>query len=77
MMFDDEDKRIARVNSLDAPTAQAMMRAVNCNDSDVDFCDFNGRTVILYSWGNQRGTEFLARAEYDGTWQERLESYFE
>ena len=35
-----------------------------------------GKTVIMYSWGNQHGKEFLAMAEYDGSLQELLESFF-
>ena len=48
----------------------------DCNNSDIDFCDYNGKTVIMYSWGNQYGKEFLAMAEYDGSLQELLESHF-
>lgn len=39
----------------------------NINNSDIDFCEFNGRVVIYYSWGSQRGDEHLAHAVYDGT----------
>ncbi len=50
--------------------------AVNCNNSDIDLCEYKGKTVILYSWGNQVGKEFLALAQYNGTLQEFLESFF-
>jgi len=36
------------------------------NNSDIDFTEFNGRMVIYYSWGNQRGEERLAHATFDG-----------
>ena len=39
----------------------------NINNSDIDFCEFDGRMVIYYSWGSQRGDEHLAHAVYDGT----------
>ena len=77
MMFDDADKHPLKEGLFDEVALQRMQNAVNCNNSDVDFCDFEGRTVILYSWGNQLGTEYLAMAEYDGSLQELLESYFE
>ena len=77
MMFDDADKHPLKEGLFDEVALQRMQNAVNCNNSDVDFCDFEGRTVILYSWGNQLGTEYLAVAEYDGSLQELLESYFE
>ncbi len=42
------------------------------NNSDIDFCEFDGRMVIYYSWGSQRGDEHLAHARYDGTLAEWL-----
>lgn len=39
----------------------------NINNSDIDFCELDGRMVIYYSWGSQRGEENLAHATYDGT----------
>ena len=40
---------------------------MNINNSDMDFCEYEGRVIINYSWGNQRGVEHLAEATYDGT----------
>ena len=37
------------------------------NNSDIDFTEFEGRVVIYYSWGSQRGEEHLAHATFDGT----------
>ena len=50
--------------------------AVDRNNSDVDFCEFQGKTIITYSWGNQQGTEFLAGAVYDGTLACFLRGFF-
>lgn len=61
--FTDEEKE--RINN-----------SLNTNNSDVDLCEYKGKTIILYSWGNQMGREFLAKAEYDGTMQEFFESFF-
>jgi hypothetical protein len=48
----------------------------NINNSDIDFCEFDGRMVIYYSWGSQRGNEHLAHAVYDGTLEDWVrESY--
>ena len=33
--------------------------ATNLNNSDIDFCEYQGRLVITYSWGNQQGIEHL------------------
>ncbi len=51
--------------------------AVNINVSDLDMCDYGGKLQMCYSWGNQRGTEFLALAEADCTEREFCESFFE
>lgn len=62
----DEDKRIA--NPKLTPEQQQRIRgATNINNSDIDFCEYEGQMVINYSWGNQRGVEHLAEATYDGT----------
>ena len=50
--------------------------AVNLNNSDIDFCEFEGRLVINYSWGNQQGTEHLAAAVYDGGMEQFLNGWF-
>ncbi len=44
--------------------------------NDVDLCEFRGKTIITYSWGNQQGTEFLAEAVYDGSLASFLKSFF-
>ena len=51
--------------------------AVNINASDLDLCDFNGKLRMCYSWGNQRGTEFLALAEADCTEHDFCLSFFD
>jgi alpha-L-fucosidase len=51
-------------------------RAVNRNNSDVDLCEWNGQTVVLYSWGAQTGTEFLAHARFDGSLKRFLTGFF-
>lgn len=46
------------------------------SNSDIDMCDYNGKTYINYTVGNQQGVYFMAQAEYDGSVDELLESYF-
>ncbi len=70
-----DDKIIANLN-LTAEQREHIAKAVNINNSDVDLCEFNGKTIIYYSWGNQRGTEFLAQAVYDSTLKSFLRSFF-
>ena len=53
----DADKQIATKNLPDS-LAQKIAKAENCNNSDIDFCEFEGKLIINYSWGNQRGKNF-------------------
>ena len=50
--------------------------AVNLNNSDIDFVEWQGRLAITYSWGNQLGVEHLAEAVYDGTTAQFLRGWF-
>jgi len=70
-----EDKRIANAKLSEQDRA-AVANARNLNNSDIDFCEFDGKLVIFYSWGDQQGTEFLAQAEYAGTEEQFLRGWF-
>ncbi len=72
----EEDKKIANPK-LTKEQRQHIANAENRNNSDIDFCEFDGKLVINYSWGNQHGTEFLAEAEYNGTLEQFLNGFFE
>jgi len=49
----------------------------HCNNSDVDFCEFGGKTIINYLTGDQLGFYNIAEAEYDGSIQQLLENFFD
>ena len=52
-------------------------QATDINNSDIDFVDVNGTVYMVYSWGNQRGTEFLGAAQVlNATTDQWLMSYF-
>ncbi len=70
-----EDKLIAQPSLTDAQRGR-IANAVNLNNSDIDFCERDGRLVIQYSWGNQQGVEHLASATYDGTLAQFLDGWF-
>ena len=77
MMYNEhEDKQIANP-FLTVEEQRAIAEAADTNNSDIELCEFNGRTIIYYSWGNQRGTEFLAEASYEGPMAEFLKAWFE
>ena len=50
--------------------------ARNTNNLDLDFCEYQGRLIINYSWGNQHGVEYLAEAVYEGTQEQFLRGWF-
>lgn len=75
LRFSDEDKKIANPNFTTQQREQ-IAQAENINNSDIDFCVYKGRLIINYSWGDQRGTEHLAEAVYEGTLEQFLRAWF-
>ncbi len=75
LMWGDEDKQIANPK-LDEGQRRHVADAVNLNNSDFDYCEFEGKLIINYSWGNQQGVEFLAEARFDGTEADFLAALF-
>ena len=75
MHHSEEDKRILNP-ALTPAERERVCGIVNVNNSDLDLCEWNGRTLIYYSWGTQKGDEFLAQAEYPGPVKELLEGCF-
>ena len=70
-----EDRLIAEPKLNDAQRGR-IVTAENRNNSDIDFCEYNGRLILQYSWGNQLGTEHLAEATYEGSETQFLEGWF-
>ncbi len=70
-----EDKQVAN-KKLTQASLKRINDAENRNNSDIDFCEYKGKLIINYSWGNQRGEEFLAEASYAGTQEEFLKGWF-
>jgi len=70
-----EDRLVA--NPAFTPEDRARIAAAeNINNSDVDLCEFEGRTILTYSWGSQRGVEHLAEAVCPMPLKEFLQSFF-
>lgn len=69
------DKKIAS-EKLTKAQRKRIADAVNLNNSDIDFCEYQGKLIINYSWGNQKGVEFLAEAVYEGTLAQFLRGWF-
>ncbi len=75
LQFSPEDKIIAN-QKLTQKQKERIAKATNINNSDVDLCEFNGKVVIYYSWGNQQGIEHLAEAVYNGTLESFMLGFF-
>lgn len=71
----EEDKQIVNPN-ISKSQRDEIFNAENLNNSDIDFCEFENKLIINYSWGNQRGLEYLAEAEYDGSLKDFLTGFF-
>lgn len=69
------DRRIANPN-LSPTQRRRIAGAVDLNNSDIDFCPWQGQLRITYSWGNQLGVEHLAEAVYDGSEAQFLQAWF-
>lgn len=70
-----EDQLFAEPKLTDAQRNR-IVTAANRNNSDIDFCEYNGRLIIQYSWGNQLGIEHLAEATYEGSEAQFLDGWF-
>ena len=70
-----EDRKLANPDFTEEER-QRIATATNINNSDVDFCEYGGRVILVYSWGNQRGVEHLAEAVYEGTLDQFLRGWF-
>ncbi len=72
----DDDRRLFTGAKFTDAEKHRLATADDINNSDVDFCQFEGKTLISYSWGNQLGIEHLALARYPGSLADLLRSPF-
>ena len=75
LTFSEQDRRICNP-SINPEQQQRIAKSPVLNVSDLDLCEFDGHVVFYYSWGSQRGIEYLAEARYDGTLATFLDSLF-
>lgn len=75
LMFDEEDRKIGSPFLTPAERLR-ISESWNINNSDMELCEFLGRTLITYSWGDQLGHEFLAEACFEGSKKSFLHSLF-
>ena len=80
LMPSEEDRRVKPGVRIPAEIAQANSRHVDVNNSDVDLCEFEGKTYVVYCAGHQalaKGMSGLTcEAVYEGTLDDFLQAYF-
>lgn len=74
--YDPWDRMIHPRASFTEAERMMIAAAADVNASDLDMCEWQGKLVCFYSWGNQRGAEFSALAEADCTERAFCESFF-
>ncbi len=78
MMPSDEDRQISpRYTDITDAERERLKTAFHVNNTDLDLCDWNGKTYINFACGNQKGNYWMAEAICDMPMAEFLKSYFE
>ena len=69
ILVPDEDDRIISDKCFDMSDAflEEIKTAYLSSNADIDMCDWEGKTRMVYVVGNQLGFYYQAEAEYDGT----------
>ncbi len=79
ILMPDENDRV--ISPLAADLSPQLLRQIPTgfisSNSDVDLCEWNGKTLITYNAGNQLGYYYLCEAEYSGSPDDFLAAYFE
>ena len=76
MMYGDDDRRVKPGCTLSPEDLDLLENGLNINCSDLDLCEFEGKTRIYYANGDQMTYSFLCEAEYDGPLSEFLKAFF-
>jgi hypothetical protein len=77
MMWSDEDRIPKEGASFTEEELTLLRTGLNINCSDLDFFEYEGKTRIYYSNGDQQTYSFLCEAVYDGPLDRFLEHFFE
>ena len=71
-----KDRPFLTFNPEHRPDPERHPDVYEINASDAELCEFNGKTIIYFGGGNQKGVGDMQWAEFDGTPRELLESFF-
>ena len=77
----EEDRRVKPGVDLPEELIRANATHVDVNNSDVDLCEYEGKTYVVYCAGHQSQAQgmngLVCEAVYDGPMQAFLQAYFE
>ncbi len=76
MMYSDEDRRVLPGVTFDPADLELLENGLNINCSDIDLCEYEGKTRIYYANGDQMTWSLMCVAEYDGPLNEFLAAFF-
>lgn len=77
LMPSEEDRIISpHAFDLNEKTLENIRTGFISSNSDIDMCEYQGKTIITYNVGNQQSFYYLAEAEYDGPVDAFLEAFF-
>jgi hypothetical protein len=76
MASHEDDRKLAPRVTFTEAQKQRIATDPNVNNSDIDVYGYQGRTIISYAWGNQKGIEHLAEAECALPLEDFLEGWF-
>lgn len=77
LMPSDDDRIITQhYTEITDAERERLKTAFNVNNTDLDICDWNGKTYINYLCGNQLGNYWMAEAICDMPLADFLRSYF-
>jgi alpha-L-fucosidase len=79
MMWGDDDRKIKEgcPELFDEHWRELLETGLSINCSDLDLCEYQGKTHIFYTNGNQMTWSFLLEAVYDGPLALFLRAFFE
>ena len=77
VLWISEEDHTPMEGSVFSPEEEALIRThLNINNCDVDVCEFEGKTHIVYMTGDQLGACFGCRAVYEGTMEQFFQNFF-
>jgi len=79
VQWDDapEDRPFLTFDPTHRPDPELHPDVYECNVSDAELCQWQGKTVVYFYGGNQRAEGDLQMAQFDGSPRELLEHYYE